>query len=122
MQDLNPEASWAKGVRDLQTYCWQVAEDHGWHEEQDDRLFVEKLCLIHSEVSECLEEYRSGKAFTLTYYGEGGKPEGIGIELADAIVRICDVAEMYQIDLAAALQEKMAYNETRPYRHGEKKA
>ena len=50
------------------------------------------------------------------------KPEGFPIELADILIRVFDLAEAWDIDLEAALQEKMAYNETRAYRHGGKYA
>jgi NTP pyrophosphatase (non-canonical NTP hydrolase) len=48
------------------------------------------------------------------------KPEGIPSELADAIIRILDIAAFHGIDIAHAVADKMAYNETRPYRHGNK--
>jgi NTP pyrophosphatase (non-canonical NTP hydrolase) len=41
-------------------------------------------------------------------------------ELADAIIRICDIAGIYEIDLDWHVKAKMAYNETRPYKHGKK--
>ena len=51
---------------------------------------------------------------------EYGKPEGIPIELADAIIRICDTCGQYGIDLDRAIRLKMEYNKTRPYKHGKK--
>jgi NTP pyrophosphatase (non-canonical NTP hydrolase) len=50
------------------------------------------------------------------------KPEGLPIELADAVIRILDYCEYAGIDLGVAIRQKMAYNELRPYRHGGKKA
>jgi NTP pyrophosphatase (non-canonical NTP hydrolase) len=49
------------------------------------------------------------------------KPEGIPSELADIIIRVLDVAYRYGIDLEEVLLEKLAFNETRGYRHGGKK-
>jgi hypothetical protein len=39
-------------------------------------------------------------------------------ELADAIIRICGLAGTYKIDLDWHVVAKMAYNETRPFKHG----
>lgn len=52
--------------------------------------------------------------------GYRAKPEGFGIELADALIRIADLAERHGIDLEAMIALKSAYNETRPYMHGRK--
>ena len=73
-----------KAMRDM---VYQTAVDHGWHESK--REFPEIACLIHSELSEALEELR--KPDNPDYYtGENGKPEGFWVELADCIIRILD--------------------------------
>lgn len=111
-----------EAFRSLQRDCWQVSEEHGWHDDLHEHTFLEKLVLVHSELSEALEEYRDGRGLTEVYYREqDGKPEGVPVELADAIIRICDLAEIYGMDLAGALKEKQFFNETRPYRHGGKR-
>lgn len=51
-----------------------------------------------------------------------GKPVGVASELADVIIRILDAAEGLNIPVAQALIEKHQYNQTRSYRHGQKKA
>ncbi len=48
------------------------------------------------------------------------KPEGVCAELADIVIRVADLCGLYGIDLEKSLKEKMAYNKTRPYRHGGK--
>jgi NTP pyrophosphatase (non-canonical NTP hydrolase) len=50
------------------------------------------------------------------------KPEGIPSELADILIRVLDVCGFHQIDIAGAVADKMAYNETRAYRHGGKRS
>lgn len=49
------------------------------------------------------------------------KPEGVPSELADVLIRIGDMAYLYGIDLEKAVEEKMAYNKTRSFRHGGKR-
>jgi NTP pyrophosphatase (non-canonical NTP hydrolase) len=108
-------------INEMQKEVHRIAADHGWWEDWD-RNVGEMLSLIHSEISEALEEWRRHKALDEIYYSDGGKPEGFPIELADAIIRIGDLCERYGIDLEEALRIKMAFNESRPYRHGGLKA
>ena len=49
------------------------------------------------------------------------KPEGVAVELADAIIRILDYCAFAGIDIEKALEIKHEYNKSRPYRHGGKK-
>lgn len=49
------------------------------------------------------------------------KPCGIPSELADIVIRIMHFSHRHGIDLGKAMREKMAYNETRPFKHGMKK-
>lgn len=57
-----------------------------------------------------------------SFGGVLGKPQGIASELADVIIRVVDWADEYDIPLVQAILEKHAYNQTRPWRHGHKKA
>lgn len=55
---------------------------------------------------------------TMISLGYTAKPEGFPVELADVMIRLMDLAERMGIDLAEMINIKMAYNATRPYRHG----
>lgn len=82
----------------------------------------ELLVLVHSELSEALEEHRNGREPTEIYFNpeKPDKPEGIPIEIADAVIRLADLCGQFRIDLAEAIRIKQAYNATRPFKHGGK--
>lgn len=120
-------------IHELQQESHANAVDKGFWEQP--RTIPEQIALMHSELSEALEEFRDGRKLNEVRYEipdvEQGKffdaipadkPVGFPIELADAIIRIADTAEHYGINLEEALRLKMAYNRTRPYRHGGKLA
>lgn len=54
--------------------------------------------------------------------GRTAKPLGVAIEAADVLIRLLDTCERLDVNLAEAYRLKVAYNRTRPYRHGGKKA
>lgn len=77
-----------------------------------------KLALIHSEVSEALEAARKGMPASEKIPDIGNFEE----ELADAVIRCMDLARRMELDLGRAIVKKVAFNSTRPYMHGGKKA
>ena len=46
------------------------------------------------------------------------KPEGVGSEFADVLIRLLDDCDRWGVDLAFEFERKMAYNEKRPYQRG----
>lgn len=103
-------------MRKIQEEIHKNAKEHGWWDEP--RTFGDVIALCHSELSEALESFRNGEPFF--WIGDGGKPEGVGVELADCIIRILDYAGHVDIDMAELVRKKHEYNKTRPYRHGGK--
>ena len=101
---------------------WFGVTDHAQRELMFRLIVNEKIALIHSELSEALEEIRSARDSNdyrqIRTRESDGKPEGFAVELADAIIRIADLADGVGVDLSAALARKLAFNESRPHKHG----
>lgn len=72
-------------------------------------LVAQKLCLIHSEISEAMEGHRKGLMDDKLPHRKM-----IEVELADAMIRIGDLAGALGLDLGGAIAEKMAFNAKRP--------
>lgn len=78
-----------------------------------------KLLLIIGELCEAHEELRAGhKPYEIYHNGDNPKPEGYGIEMADAAIRTLDLLEHDGLDLNSLMETKHDYNGTRPHKHG----
>lgn len=105
-------------VDDIIFIAHSTAKEKGWWPKEGRNDF-ECMALIHSEISEAVEDLREGKTKLECV---DGKPCGLPSELADAIIRIADYCGKHKIDLEFALRKKLEYNKTRPHRHGGKLA
>ena len=96
--------------------CYQTSLEHGfWGENKEypQRNYGEAIALITSELSESLEAYRHKDVYNMNE------------ELADTLIRLGDL--VYGINyrnlnkdennFLKILEDKMAYNTTRPYKH-----
>lgn len=84
-----------------------LAFEAGWHKKP--REVGTMLCLIHSEISEAMEGNRKDLM-------DDKLPERkmFEVELADAVIRIFDLAGREGLDLGMAIIEKLRYNQIRP--------
>lgn len=101
----------AQGLANAQMLCHWLSVKGGWWEGKDPRnpeTFATKLALIHSEVSEALEGGRKECSDSHLPYRCAEE-----VELADALIRIFDLAGARQLNLVGALIEKLAYNQQR---------
>jgi NTP pyrophosphatase (non-canonical NTP hydrolase) len=103
-------------VTRLQEAIHRTAVEHGWWDQK--RPIGEVLMLAVTELAEAMEAHREGNPDSEKIAGFSKVEE----ELADTIIRILDFAGGVGYDIDGALRAKMAYNETRPYRHGGKLA
>lgn len=118
--EVEPTKSLAEMADDVTAWCVRK----GW-EPNPNRTFGDEITLLHTELSEAFEAYREGGFEDQTILGAqgesiGAKPEGVGSELADVLVRLLHTSASRGIDLEAEYKRKMAYNEGRPWRHGGK--
>lgn len=100
----------------LQDICHRLAKSAGWWHHpktgEDVRTnplcFSNKLMLIVSEVAEAMEGDRKGLKDDKLPHRDMRE-----VELADAVIRIFDLAGGYGLDLKGAIAEKLEYNQRR---------
>lgn len=100
------------GINDLCTEIHKHNIDAGWWKPGDNdnpNVIGTKLCLIHSEVSEAMEGHRKNLMDDKLPH----RPM-CEVELADACIRIFDLAGALGYDLEGAIIEKRAFNAVRP--------
>ena len=120
MQRLIEDLEIEEHISSLVQKCHKASTKAGWwnnwkHITHDSTreivAFLEvaaKLCLIHSEISEAMEGHR-----TAAKDDKIPHRKMLEVELADAVIRICDIAGKLELDLGSAIAEKMRYNEQR---------
>lgn len=104
----------------LQELCGNTVQRDtllGYVDKLADRNDGEMIALFHSELSELLEGIRHGNPESEKLAGFSSAEE----ECADVLIRMMDTAKKRGWRVAEAVVAKMAYNETRSYKHGGKK-
>jgi len=100
----------------IQTVCFSLSRKAGWWTDLQTgeslmgapRIVEQKLALIHSEVSEALEGHRKDLMDDKLPHRKM-----VEVELADAVIRIADLAGAMGLKLGQAMAEKLQYNTTR---------
>lgn len=112
-----------EAIRMVQRLCHKSSKAAGWwnsppyddivdplggEQAYIDLITPTKLALIHSEISEAMEGFR--KDLMDDHLPDRKMAE---VELADALIRIFDLAGAHGFDLGGALADKFNYNQDR---------
>jgi NTP pyrophosphatase (non-canonical NTP hydrolase) len=100
----------------IQAEAHRIAVEHGFWE--GGRSAGEAMMLVVTEVAEAMEALRDGAPPSDAIPGFSRVEE----ELADVVIRVLDFAGGHDLNLEGALEAKMRFNASRPYRHGGKRA
>lgn len=105
------------GIDQLVSSCHSASRKAGWWTdlqtgeklELTQERVGDKLMLIVTEIAEAKEGYRKGLMDEhLPHF------TSLAVELADAMIRIADLAGALELDLSVAIVAKMDYNAMRP--------
>lgn len=106
----------SKSLDELSHEVYENNLQHGFFDSR--RTFGDDVALLHSEVSEAFETYRSIGLAERTR--DNGKPDDVASELADVLIRLLDTARRYDVNLEAEYERKMSFNRGREHLHGKR--
>jgi len=110
-----PEVYIRNGLRVATATCFSESHRRGWwiddivdNDPKKNYVYATKLMLVVSEIAEAMEGMRKDKMDEHLPHRKS-----VEVELADALIRIFDLAGKMNLDLGSAVIEKMRYNQVR---------
>ena len=108
----------AEALKRMQAEGYEYSKAHGWYDVP--RTWKEEIALLHSEASEALDAYRQWgtedvtrkecKVFDHSHSATEAqqlvhkcKPEGVGSELADVLIRLLDTCQRHNYNIVDGL-------------------
>jgi hypothetical protein len=126
----------SRGQHDIRTVAGltdavrELCIEKGWRDQpgypapREGAWFPAYVALAHSELSEALEAYRmrdwSSTRDLVRPWETIGKPMGVGPEMADVLIRVIDMVDLWDISILYETERVLQYGWTRPYQHGGK--
>lgn len=114
VKEAEADTHWADSITDLMDNT-HFANQHWWIDQQTGErtnamlVVPTKLMLIVSELAEAMEGHRKSLQDDKLPHRSM-----LEVELADALIRLLDLAGALDLDLGGAYVEKMRYNAVRP--------
>jgi NTP pyrophosphatase (non-canonical NTP hydrolase) len=97
-----------QSLEDIQRYVAEMEIERGF----SDRPVIDQCLQLGEEVGEVYKAVRKQQKMRLDPNSAVGN---VADELADVLIYLCAIANRYDIDLAQALRNKEAVNETRTW-------
>jgi NTP pyrophosphatase (non-canonical NTP hydrolase) len=127
MEKFDPES--LSLLNTLRDHVYDVAADKGFHDPDCEAQGVARYTSnLHGEVTELWDAFRANTLNEPCDKAQKMLDAGLPAltcaeeEIADIIIRALDTAKHLNVNVARAVAIKDAFNQTRPHRHGNKKA
>lgn len=103
-------------IERLQFEVSNLFQEKKWNSDNQELNFYRNISAISEETGECIDTYRRGK-LKMEWVEpkmdmgdfKGSKPDGLPAELADVLLNVLAVANLFDIDMAPALNAKMRF-------------
>ncbi len=115
---MNEGRALVTGINSLQRAVHANSVKHGFWTGSQQQNPLAKLMLVTCELAEAVEAIRNGTGDDPCDKEGLGHVSQLEEEFADAIIRILDLAQVFDLNIGIALLDKHEYNCGRSFKHG----